>query len=293
MDCLYICNTASDYISRINVEKFIEANKIPLNSRFGKSGPHGICCWKSDIITANSYSNSISKIDIINGKEMGSYYIGGNCNDVEVYRDEAYITCGEANNLTIFDLNINKIVEEIPCGNFPHSISINRQKGLIAVANMESDSVTIIDCSDKEHSKEIKVGSYPTKAIFSKDKEYIYVCESNLDSDDNGAISIISLNSLTILKRISVGKGPVDLCCDDKLCYISNFTEGSISIVYLKDMEEIKKVYLGGMPRGIVNKDRYLFIGDNYCNTLIRYDIYKDRKKSIPIGGEPTGMILV
>lgn len=293
MDYLYVCNTASDYISKVELRAFEEKEKIVLSNKGNKVGPHGICCWKSDLITANSYSNSITRIDIVQGKEEASYYVGRHCNDVDVFEDTAYIICGESNDIVAFDLISNKIVEEIPCGSLPHSIAINKNTGLIAVSNMESDSITLINPRTNDSLKEVKVGPYPTKAIFCRDGKNIFVCESDLGSDRVGNISIVSLESLSVVDRIKVGKAPVDLWCDGLVCYVSNFNEGTVSVVYLEDKEEVKKIDIGGMPRGIVKKGRYLYIGDNYSNLLVKYDVYMDKKKVIPIGGEPTGMTLI
>lgn len=292
MDYLYICNMASDYVSKVDLGAFEEKERIMLNNKGMKVGPHGICCWNDDIITANSYGNSITRIDMLQEKDNASYYIGRHCNDVDVFKDVAYIICGESNDIVAFDLTCNKIIEEIPCGSLPHSIAINKSNGLIAVSNMQSDSITLIDPNINDSLKEIKVGAYPTKAIFCRDGKNIFVCESNLGSDKMGTVSIVSLESFTIVGRIKVGKAPIDLWCDGHVCYVSNFNEGTVSTVYIEDMEEVKKIDIGGMPRGIVKKGRYLYIGDNYNNLLVKYDIYMDKKKVIPIGGEPTGMII-
>jgi len=158
---------------------------------------------------------------------------------------------------------------------------------------MESDSITVIEASNKESSKDIKVGAFPVKIQFSKDGKMLYVCESNMGSDKSGSISIVSMKEMRVVNRISVGKCPVDICIDAKECYVSNFIGGNISVLNLEANEEIKRIEVGGMPRSIIKKERHLYIGDNYNNLLIRYDILLDRKKVISIGSEPTGMTLV
>jgi Cytochrome D1 heme domain. len=292
MDYLFVCNTASDYLSRINLD-LLNEEKITLSCKEGRMGPHGICCFKSDLIIANSYNNSISKVSMFNRDESETHYIGTHCNDVDVYEEELYVTCGESNNIIVFDLKSNKIVEELPSGNLPHSIIINKKNGLAVVTNMESDSITLVDCKNHEINYEIQVGPYPTKALFSEDGNYIYVCESNIGSDEIGSVSLVSLKTKKIECRIYAGKAPVDMCYENDFCFVSNFIEGTISIIHLRDKEEVKKISIGGMPRGIVKKGRYVYVGDNYSNLLVKYDLLKDSKKILPIGGEPTGMVLV
>lgn len=294
MRYLYVCNTSSDYLSKVNLETFKEECKINLRlDALSRVGPHGICTYKNNIIVANSYGNSISIIDIDSDEVIESFFIGMHCNDVVVCNDNAYIICGESNNVIVFDLTKNKIIEEIPCGNHPHSIDIDRQKNILIVTNMESDNITMIDCNDRENIHTIRVGRYPTKAIFTSDGNYILVCESNIGTDYCGAISIISAINRKLLFRIAVGNSPVDFYHDNNYCYVSNFGEGSISILNLKNNKEMKKVQVGGMPRGIIKIQEYIYAGDNYNNLLLRMDILSEKKKAISIGGEPTGMTLV
>ena len=47
------------------------------------------------------------------------------------------------------------------------------------------------------------------------------------------------------------------------------------------------------MPRGILEDEKYLYVGDNYNNLLFRIDKITENKKAISIGGEPTGMTLL
>jgi DNA-binding beta-propeller fold protein YncE len=290
MDYVYICNMASDYISRVELTQLKE-EKITLCNKNGRVGPHGLCSFQGTLIIANSYSNSISRVDMSSCREVDSYYIGMHCNDVDIYGNEAFITCGESNNIVVFDLYQNKLLEEIPVGNLPHSIAINKQ-GIVAVSNMEGGTITLLDCAKRDYNKEIKVGPYPVKVLFSQDGRELYVCESNLGSDKAGTIAVLSIDNLNVIKRIQVGKSPVDMFIEESFGYVSNFSEGSISVVALNTGKEIKKIYLGGMLQGIVKDEGYLYVGDNYGNKLIRFDIIKERKKIIPIGLEPAGMIL-
>lgn len=293
MKYLFICNTSSDCISKVNLENFKEERKIDLNSsNYTRIGPHGICKYKDKLITANSYGNGISIVDIKENNEVNDHFIGMHCNDVIVHKDNAYIICGESNNVVIFDLIKGRLLEEIPCGNLPHSIAINKEKEIILISNMKNDSLTLIDLNNSS-SKTIRVGAYPTKSIFSFDGNYIFVCESNLGCDAKGSIAIISLKNLSVLNRIKVGNSPVDMYYDGRYSYVSNFGDGTISIVDTSRYKEVKRLIVGGMPRGIVKLDKKIYVGDNYNNLLIEYNLGENIKKTIPIGGEPTGMVLI
>lgn len=290
---LYVCSTSSDCISKVNLDLFIEEEKIYLDKEnLKRIGPHGIYVHKNKIITANSYDNSISMVNIDN-LETESHFIGMHCNDLSVYDNKAYVICGDSDDIIVFDLEKKNIVEAIPCGDLPHSIYICKKKNLIIVANMNSDSITIIDCAENGSIKTIRVGAYPTKAVITADGNYIIVCESNIGMDGKGSISIISLKNYNVLYKIPVGNSPVDMYCNERFCYTSNFGEGTVSIVDINNYKEIKKIKVGGMPRGILEDEKYLYVGDNYKNLLLRIDKITENKKVIAIGGEPTGMTIL
>lgn len=290
---LFVCNTSSDYISKVDLAVFKEDSKIPLGMDKNSSiGPHGICVYKDKLLIANSYSNSLSIIDVEEEKEVENYFIGMHCNGVEVFEDNAYVICGELNSIIVFNLIKNKIIEQIPCESFPHSISIDKNKGLIAVSNMHSDSITLIDCKNRESTTNIKVSTYPTKTMFDESGQYILVCESSMGVKANGTIGIIEANSLKLLGRVKVGNSPVDIDCNKNYCYVSNFGDGTISIVDIVRLKEVKRIKIGGMPRGIIKSGKYIYVGDNYNNLLLQLNIEKESKKVISIGGEPTGMTI-
>ncbi|MBA5851219.1 YncE family protein [Clostridium sp. cel8] len=294
MNSLYICSTSSDFVAKVDLIDFKLKNKIYLKARdFSyKIGPHGICNRNDKIITANNYANSISIIDIKTDTEEESYYIGAHCNDIVTLDNKAYIICSDSNSLIVFDLKYKKILEQIPCGNLPHSICLNLKRRILLVSNMQSNSVTLIDCDDTSNIKNIKVGSYPTKAIFTVDGEHIIVCESNLGSESRGSISVLSLKNYKIINRIVVGNSPLDIYCNSRYCFTSNFGDGTVSIVDINNYKECKNIIVGGMPAGILKYDRHLYIGDNYNNILIKFNIENNKKEFIPIGNEPTGMII-
>jgi YVTN family beta-propeller protein len=292
---LYLCNTSSDCISKINLNIFSEENRISLktDSMAMRVGPHGICRNNSRLIIANNYSHSISIVSMSKEVEESNYYIGVHCNDVVVFENNAYIICGDLNNLAVFDLLSNKVIEEIPCGNLPHSICLNKEKKLLLVSNMEEDSITLIDCVKNEIIKNIRVGAYPTKAIFTVDGQYSLVCESNIGSDYKGSIAIMSLKNYKIINRVTVGNSPIDMYCNESFCFVSNFGDGTVSVVDVNHYREDKKIIIGGMPRGIIKYGEHIYVGDNYNNLLMKVNIKNESKKYIPIGGEPTGMLLV
>lgn len=291
MNSLYVCNGYSDNVSKVSLENFSEDKKILLNRDYGyRIGPHAICEYKDYLICANNFSNGISiiKNDILEE----NYFIGMHCNGVKISNDLAYILCGEINSIVVFDLIMRKVIEVLPCGNFPHSLEISNDKRYLLVSNMQDDTISIINLCNYNENITAKVGPYPTKAVFTDDNRYIYVCESNMGADLKGSMSILSLEDFQIKNRIILGYSPVDIFTESNIILASNFGDGTISIIDATFYEKWKDIFVGGMPKGIVKFGKYAIVGDNYNNILIKVDIFTESQKAITIGKEPTGMIL-
>lgn len=293
MSSLYLCNTSSDYISKVNLAMFKEETRIPMGmDKSSRVGPSGICAYKDKLLVANSYSNTLSIIDVQEEIETGNFFIGAHCSGVRVFKDNAYVICGELNSVIVFNLIKKKVTEKIPCGDFPYSISMDEVRGLAVVSNIRSDSITLIDCKNSESVVNIKVSAYPTNAVFDTSGKYILVCESNMGIKTNGNLKIIDVKSLKPLTNIIVGNSPLGICCDSSSCYISNFGDGTISIIDLVKFKEIKRIRVGGMPRDIIKDGKYIYFGDNSNNLLVQLDAEKGSKKVITVGAEPTAMTI-
>lgn len=295
MKYLYLCNTSEDSIYKIDLDMFKVIDKLNLSDlhfSFTKSGPHGLCNYGDKLISANIFSNNISIIDMKTFTVEDYFSIGLRCNDIIAYNNMAYVICGDSNSVLCFDLLKKRTVEEIPCGQYPHRICVS-SKGKILVANMENDSVTIIDALDTTNNYSIRVGPYPTKAVFSISGDEIIVCESNLGADSQGTIAVYAYKTQKLIKRIKVGLSPVDILNTQYNYYVSNFGAGTVSVLASSTLEEVQIIHTGGMPRSLGKRGRNLYISDNYNNLLISYDLITKNKNTIPVGCEPTGMVLL
>lgn len=291
MNSLLVCNTGSDSISKINIKDFSVENLL-LKIGEKPTGPQGIYLNNGLIYTANNYNNSISVIAEKNLKEESNFYVGPYPNDLIYYDNRLYIACGEANSVIVYDLIEKKIVFKLPTGMWPHNMEVEKDKGLILVSNLQDNSVSVIDGDINKKIMDIETLEYPTKIKVSKDKSKFYVCESYIGDSKSGYIEVFSLDNFKSLKRIKVGKSPMDICDDGDFLYVSNFSDGTISIIDVNIGREIDKIVIGGMPKGILKYNNLLFVGDYLRSKVIVLDLKSKLTKSIAVGVEPNAMAL-
>ncbi len=292
MSYIIICNTGSDTLSRFSIEEEKSYN-FAFSAGEKPFGPHGICTYKNNLVTANSYNNTISIISKDTFEEINNIYVGPHPTDVAYVNGKIYSICRDGNCINIFNTKNNSMEYEIMVGNIPHSISVHENQKIGLITNMGEDSVVLFDFHSNRIIDKISTGKIPTKSIISKDGKYVYVIISNLGYDINGRILIFDLKSMDKVNEIQVGKGSVDAFEYCSKLYVSNFCDESISVVNLKNQTEEKRYIIkNSMPRGIIIKNDNIYFGDYYCGLLHIINLNTSKKKSIAIGKEPNAMIL-
>lgn len=296
MDSLIVCNTGSDYISKISLLKSLDLDinyeEILLTMGERPFGPNGIYINNNMAYLANSYNNSISILNIDTLKEIDFIYIGGHPNDLIGYENNLYIICSESNSVVVYDMDEKRIILEIKTNNWPYNIELSKELGLIFITNFQSNNISVIDIISNNIIGELITLEYPTKVRVSKDGKLLYVCESYMGDENNGYIEVFDLITLKSLRKIEVGKVPIDIIEEENILYICNLIDGSITLLDKIKLIKINEIIVGGMPKSLVKYGDILYIGDYLNGRIICLDLRNNNTKAITVGKEPNAMTL-
>lgn len=288
INSLIICNTGDNSISKLSLDSMV-CEKIKFSSR---EGPRSIWIDKNKAYIANGYSNSISIIDIESFKEEENIYIGAHPNDLLIFNDLLYVSCADSNMVCVYDLIEKKLILEILVNDWPYSIEISKELELLFVSNFKGNSISIIDLKKNIIIKEIEVLKYPTKSKVSNDNKLLFVCESFMGHDMDGFMEIFDLETLTSIKKVSVGRVPIDILEDDSKIYVSNLGDGTISIIDKISFTNIDSIILNGMPKSMIKYNDNLFVTDYLNSRLLYLNLINKDIKAITVGREPSAMTL-
>ncbi|MCR1949662.1 MULTISPECIES: beta-propeller fold lactonase family protein [unclassified Clostridium] len=297
MSSLIVCNTGSDSISKVSIdedfgEEELATKEILLKNEDKPLGPSSICLANNIAYTANSYSNSISIINMDTLKEENSIYVGAHPNDLAIDKNYLYIACSESNSVVIYDIKEKKIVLDITVNSWPHNIELCKSLNLLFISNFQSNNVSIIDITTNKVINELTTLEYPTKIKVSNDKKLLYVCESYMGDDKNGYIEVFDIKTFESINRIKVGKSPVDILEDEGSIYICNFGDGTLTIIDRSNYKKFRKMSLGGMPKSIIKLGEIAFVSDYLNGRIICINLNINKTKVITVGKEPNAMTL-
>lgn len=291
MKYIAVCNTGSDSLSRINLD-FTDVREFKIDFNGEKLGPSGMCMDDNNIYTANNYNNTVSIINRESFIEENRIYVGAHPNDLICYNDYLYISCSEANLISVYNKKERRLEFDIPTNGWPYNMTMDEGRGIILTSNFQSNNISIIDTIKNKVVREVSTLKYPTKIKLSKDKKHIYVCESYMGEGLGGYIEIFDANNFISEMKIKVGKSPMDMEEDEDNIYVINFEEGTLSIICKMLKKEVKKIFVGGMPKSIKISGDNFIISDYFNSRLLIVNSLDYKKRAITVGKEPSAMTI-
>jgi DNA-binding beta-propeller fold protein YncE len=152
----------------------------------------------------------------------------------DVKNKKGFTSNGRLNSVTVFDMNTNKILTQIPTGANPDAIMYEPFTRMIIICNGRGKSLSFIDPATNTVKDSIDLGGKPETAV-SDEKGKLYV-----NIEDKNEIAVIDLAQRKVTDRWSLapGDGPSGLAIDiktmrlfstcDKLLIIMNADNGKI-----------------------------------------------------------------
>lgn len=309
---LLVTNMGDDSISIIDLTEHRKAGRIYLgaSAHAGETirtlkkpavGPHSIVMDKNmgRIYTVNSFSNTVSVIDMNSLEVIDSFFAGSHPNDMVFNSDGtcAYVTNGDSDSVSIIDMEEMKIICQVSVGSMPHGICISPGGEFAYTADMGGDSISVIDVWSNSKIFCIKTGEQPLEIETSADGKFLYVTCSFLEHDERGTVSIISTNNNRVIKNIEVGMIPAGMYISHRTqsMYVANTGSNDIYIIDLNRFEVTKKIRSGNMARGIISDEEgHIFITNGEDNTVSVIDEKSGEITEIyETGIEPTAMLYI
>lgn len=109
----------------------------------------------------------------------------------------------------------------------------------------------------------------------------------------NSEILIIETKSLTIIKKIAVGKSPSGMICDaeGKYLFISNRDENTVEIYNQFDLNLVKKIKVGNHPYGLFLSKNLLFVVNVLDDSISIVNTQSFATETIKVGDHPYGVV--
>lgn len=147
---------------------------------------------------------------------------------------KGFTSNGRLNSVTVFDMNSNKVLSQIPTGQNPDAIIYEPFSKKIITCNGRSKTLTVINPADNNVTDSVDVGGKPETAVTDGlGKLYVNI-------EDKNEIVVVDTKTFKVINHWSIAPGqePTGLAIDnkthrlfagcDKLLMIINATNGNV-----------------------------------------------------------------
>ena len=220
------------------------------------------CLTDNTLIVSNFFEDSISIIDLVQGKEIqriklynnghhssssqfGPYHIA-----LDSKKKLLYVPNSWHNSISIIDLVSVKMLDTVFVGSCPSQIVLCHKYKYIYVANTDSNSVSVLSMDKLNVILQISTGEMPRGMAITNDEERVFV-----GNHGSSEITEILTKTNKKFKNHKIKCNPWHLRIDNsgKLLYVVNYNNrpsnsGKICIYETNTLKEKKKIYIGRMP---------------------------------------------
>ncbi len=164
------------------------------------------------------------------GHVMSTIAVSGWSHHQAITPDGKYVlsTHGLRNNISVVDVEENKVVTTIQTGMVPNYTVITRDGKKAYVSNSGSNNVAEIDLANWTVTRKLESGPAPEHMVFSKDQKIIYITNPRV-----GRVSAVSVKTGKIIKTYKIGKAAhgLDMGDDGKTFFASSKKENKLVAV--------------------------------------------------------------
>ncbi len=171
--------------------------------------------------------------------------------------NKGYTSNGRSNNVTVFDLNTNKILSQIATGENPDAIMYDEFSKKIITCNGRSKDLSVIDPNTEKVVATIPVGGKPETAV-SDNAGNIYV---NIEDKNQISKINISTNAVEASWSIAPGESPTGLAIDTKTKRLFAGCDKQLIVVDATNGKVVDKLAIADGCDGVAfdNSLKYIF----------------------------------
>lgn len=162
-------------------------------------------------------------------------------------RHLGFTSNGRLNNVTVFKVETNEVLMQIPTGKNPDAIAYEPYSKTIITCNGQSNDLTVIDPATLSVSHIISLGGRPETAV-SDGNGFFYI---NLE--DKSEITVLDTRTFKIVNTWSLapGEGPAGLAVDEKTHRLFAGCDKLLVIMNADDGKIVDKIPIGAGCDGV------------------------------------------
>jgi len=212
------------------------------------------------------------------GKKIVSYIEGGFQSRPELDFNKYYVlTLNNDNTINVVDplfgYGGSQLLAQIQLNGSGYDWVISEDQSLVCVSIPETSELAFINTSDMNIDTYVTIPGKPKEVSLQNDEHYLWVTYEALGHFESlSGVSIIDMNTKTLVKNIETGRGAHDIVMDQQnnAVFVSNKSDGTVSVIDLKTLEKKQDININGTPiaMGFSKKANALYVINKEESTI-------------------------
>lgn len=166
---------------------------------------------------------------------------------------ELYVANVLGGSVSVIDVASQHEVARLPVGQAPVQVGFTPDGTRAFVSLRDENHVAVIDTANRKVIERIEVGRLPIQVHATADGRFMLVANEGTEAEPDNRVSVIELNSLTVVATHEVGAGAHGISVDDtgRFAFITSLYDDSLSVIDLEAGAVISRYDTGQGPNGV------------------------------------------
>jgi YVTN family beta-propeller protein len=203
----------------------------------------------------NAGGDSVSVVDLEARESVTTIATGEYPHGLRLSPDgrELYVANVLDGSVSVIDVAAREEVARLPVGQAPVQVGFTPDGARVFVSLRDENQVAVIDTASREVIARIEVGRLPIQVHATADGRYMLVANEGSEAEPDNRVSVIALDSLTVVATHEVGAGAHGISVDDtgRFAFITSLYDDSLSVIDLEAGAVISRHDTGQGPNGV------------------------------------------
>lgn len=203
----------------------------------------------------NAGGDSLSVVDLEARESVATIATGEYPHGLRLSPDgrELYVANVLDGSVSVIDVAAQEEIARLPVGQAPVQVGFTPDGARVFVSLRDENRVAIIDTASREVVEHIEVGRQPIQVHATADGRFMLVANQGSKAEPDNRVSVIALDSLTVVATHEVGAGAHGISVDDtgRFAFITSLYDASLSVIDLEASAVISRHDTGQGPNGV------------------------------------------
>nr|WP_083700633.1 beta-propeller fold lactonase family protein [Halomonas sp. 1513] len=203
----------------------------------------------------NAGDDSVSVVDLEARESVATIATGEYPHGLRLSPDgqELYVANVLDGSVSVIDAAARQEVARLPVGQTPVQVGFTPDGARVFVSLRDENRVAVIDTASREVIERIEVGRLPIQVHATADGRFMLVANEGSEAEPDNRVSVIALDSLTVVATHEVGAGAHGISVEDtgRFAFITSLYDDSLSVIDLEAGAVINRYDTDQGPNGV------------------------------------------